>query len=84
MEHIVHVPDYRSGGGLLLSWDENFEIAVSVSGAEVAIKANRAGLVSLARHLLTLAQDEVHEGAHIHLTADQEIESDHDLILERA
>ncbi|MGW2651971.1 Imm32 family immunity protein, partial [Streptomyces sp. NPDC001393] len=38
----------------------------------------------LARHLLTLAQDQVHEGSHIHLTADQEIDSDHDLILERA
>ena len=84
MEHIVQVPDYRPGSGILLSWDEDFEIAVSVSGSEVSIKANREGLVSLARHLLTLAQDQVHEGAHIHLTADQEIDSDHDLILERA
>ncbi|MFI1165379.1 hypothetical protein ACH4UM_17645 [Streptomyces sp. NPDC020801] len=84
MEHIVQVPDYHPSKGLLLSWDEDFEITVSVSGSEVSIKANHAGLVSLARHLLTLAQDQVHEGAHIHLTADQEIESDHDLILERA
>ncbi|MGW4517167.1 Imm32 family immunity protein [Streptomyces sp. NPDC004393] len=84
MEHIVQVPDYRPGGGIQLSWDEDFEIAVSVSGSEVSIKANREGLVSLARHLLTLAQDQVHGGAHIHLTADQEIDSDHDLILERA
>ncbi|WP_420705427.1 Imm32 family immunity protein [Streptomyces sp. NRRL F-2747] len=30
----------------------------------MVIKANRAGLTSLARHLLTLAQQGVHEGSH--------------------
>jgi hypothetical protein len=83
VEHIVHVPDYRPSGGLQFSWDDDFEIAVSVSSTEVTIKANRAGLVTLARHLLTLAQEGVHEGAHLHMTADQEIESKVHLILER-
>lgn len=45
--------------------------------------ANRAGLTSLARHLLTLAQDDVPTGHHLHLTANQEIDSPADLILER-
>ncbi|MEU1625330.1 hypothetical protein ABZ746_08345 [Streptomyces sp. NPDC020096] len=83
MDYIVHVPEYHSGDGLRFSWDDDFEITVSVSFTEVSIKANRAGLVTLARHLLTLAQDGVHEGTHLHLTADQEIDSNVDLILER-
>lgn len=45
--------------------------------------ANRAGLVSLARQLLTLAQEDAPSGAHLHLTAGQEIESAVGLILER-
>jgi hypothetical protein len=83
VEHIVHVPDYHPGAGLRFSWDDDFEIAMSVSSTEVSIKANRAGLVTLARHLLTLAQDGVHEGAHLYMTADQEIDANVDLILER-
>ncbi|MFG1689399.1 hypothetical protein ACGFNP_55275 [Nonomuraea sp. NPDC049269] len=79
----IEVPEYRAGEGLGFAWDENFEIELTVRSTEVVIKANHAGLTSLARHLLTLAQVGVHEGSHIHLTADQEIESDFDLILER-
>jgi hypothetical protein len=84
MDKVISVPDYRADAGLLLSWDEGFEIELSVTEAEVVIKANRAGLTSLARHLLTLAQDGVSGGTHIHLTADQAIDSEIDLILERA
>jgi hypothetical protein len=83
MNRMIDVPEYRPGSGLHFAWDDDFEIELTVSSTEVSIKANRAGLTSLARHLLTLAQDGVHEGAHIHLTADQEIESDRDLIIER-
>ncbi|ALO91266.1 hypothetical protein SHL15_0050 [Streptomyces hygroscopicus subsp. limoneus] len=83
MDRMVDVPDYLPGRGLRFAWDEGFEIEMRVTGTEVTIKANPEGLVSLARHLLTLAQDGVNAGAHVHLTADQEIESEHDLILER-
>ncbi|MEK2479129.1 Imm32 family immunity protein [Streptomyces noursei] len=83
MEQVIVTPDYRPEEGLRFSWDEGFEIMVSVTRSEALIKANRAGLTSLARHLLTLAQEGVSDGAHIHLTADQEIESEIDLILER-
>ncbi|MEV8588704.1 hypothetical protein AB0424_17410 [Streptomyces sp. NPDC051180] len=83
MEHVVFTPDRRPGEGLRFSWDEGFEIAVSVSRSEILVKANRAGLTSLARHLLMLAQEDVTGGMHVHLTADQEIESEIDLILQR-
>ncbi|MCX4586913.1 hypothetical protein [Streptomyces sp. NBC_01481] len=83
MDHVIDVPECRAGEGLRFVWDDDFEIELTVGSTEVVIKANRAGLTSLARHLLTLAQQGVHEGSHIHLTADQEIESEIDLILER-
>ncbi|WP_455565975.1 Imm32 family immunity protein [Nocardiopsis sinuspersici] len=51
---------------------------------DVLIRANRAGLVSVARHLLALAQDEVPVDSHVHLPAGQEIESDIDVVIERA
>ncbi|MFD7107306.1 Imm32 family immunity protein [Streptomyces celluloflavus] len=83
MDRVIDVPERRVDGGLQFVWDDDFEIELTVRSMEVVIKANRAGLTSLARHLLTLAQQGVHEGSHIHLTADQEIESEIDLILER-
>jgi hypothetical protein len=64
-------------------WDDGFEIWLEVSGGEVVLAGNPEGLTSLARHLLTLAQASVSPGAHVHLTAGQEIESASDLILER-
>ncbi|MFD9616613.1 hypothetical protein ACFWB2_04875 [Streptomyces virginiae] len=84
MDQLIDIPEYRVDEGLRFAWDEGFEIELRARSTEVIIKANRAGLISLARHLLTLAQQGVHAGSHVHLTADQEIESDVDLILERA
>ncbi|TDD44435.1 hypothetical protein E1263_40675 [Kribbella antibiotica] len=79
----IEVPEYDVERGLTFEWDDGFVIEVDVSGTEVVVSANRAGLVSLARHLLVLAQDGVPSGHHVHLTADQEIESPVDLVLER-
>jgi hypothetical protein len=83
MDVYVEVPEYDSQRGLHFDWEDGFEISVEVNDSEVVIAANRSGLVSLARHLLTLAQDGVPTGRHIHLTADQEIDSSIDLVLER-
>lgn len=83
MRYTISLPDVTPGDGLRLVWDDNFSIVVSVNPTEVSVKANRAGLISLARHLLTLARDDVRQGTHVHLTADQEIDSSVDLILER-
>lgn len=67
MNTSINVPDYSPERGIELQWDEGFEITAQIDGNVVQIKANRAGLVSLARHLLTLAQAEVPAGRHIHL-----------------
>ncbi|MFF4529687.1 hypothetical protein ACFY1P_10485 [Streptomyces sp. NPDC001407] len=83
MDIVIEIPERRIGEGMRFAWDGDFEIEMAVSEMDVVIKANPAGLTSLARHLLTLAQEGVSEGSHLHLTADQEIESNLDLVLER-
>jgi hypothetical protein len=84
MEMVLRVPEYDASRGLSFEWDEGFEIGVEVlSSSEILVTANRAGLISLARHLLTLSQDGIASGRHLYLTADQELESSVNLILER-
>ena len=69
--------------GFTYRWNDGFEIALTTSSTEIVLSANAAGLISLARHLLTLADPTAPAGSHLHLTADQELTSTFDLILER-
>ena len=65
MEIKLTVPEY-SGEGLKFEWENGFEIKVGINTGEVIISANKAGLVSLAKQMLTLAQDAVPMGYHMH------------------
>jgi len=78
----MNIPESGLNEGLRYEWDFGFEISLELVESEVVLRGNRAGLISLARHLLTLAQEEINPGTHLHLTAGQEIDSDFDLILE--
>jgi hypothetical protein len=62
----IHVPKYGENG-FLFEWEANFSIKCTVNNSAVCIEANKAGLISLARHLLELAQDSVPEFTHFHL-----------------
>ena len=66
MKTEIDIPKYMPEEGLILKWENNFSIIV-LGGDEILIKANCAGLTSLVRHLLTLAQEGVPNGSHIHL-----------------
>jgi hypothetical protein len=58
---------------------------VAVHDGEVLIKADAAGLQSLAAHLLTLADQGVPVGAHVHLEPGVDLEDESvRLIVERA
>lgn len=63
----ISVPEYDSTIGLKFEWEEDPTISTAFQKNEIVISANKDGLVSLARHLLTLAQDKVPQGHHIHL-----------------
>jgi hypothetical protein len=48
-------------------WDDNSEIEVKVEKNQVMLWANKEGLVSLAKHLMKLSEDEHPSGYHFHL-----------------
>ena len=79
------VPEYDPKRGLKLQWDEDFLISVETHGPQVHIRANPAGLRSLARHLLCLAQDGIPQGRHFHLDDLNSLEEGSaELIVERS
>ena len=85
MERLVRIGSYNPATGLHLEWSHGFQIEVQVHSGEVLIRANMAGLTSLAQHLLTLAEDAVPVGTHIHLDASRDLEgTSADLVIERA
>ena len=60
----ISIPEYNNG--IECVWEESFKIKTSAPFDTLTIEANRDGLISLARHLLHLAQDEVPNGSHFH------------------
>lgn len=66
MEIKLEIPEYKNETGLKYNWENGFEINVTKTDNEVLISANKAGLISLAVQLLTLAQDNAPLGCHFH------------------
>jgi len=62
----MEVPKYSSEKGITYKWEDGFEIETVVDNGIISIIANKAGLLSLANHLLNLAQDDVQSGHHLH------------------
>lgn len=65
-----------------LRWEDDFKIRVGIHKNEVTVSANRDGLLSLANHLLALAEEA--SGSHIHLDQYNSLEDGSvELIVER-
>jgi hypothetical protein len=80
----LNVPEYNPSEGFRFLWDDEFEIAIAIDTDCVVIRANEAGLRSLARHLLALAQRQVPSGYHLHLDESNSLEENsHSLIIEK-
>ena len=67
MRFSIEVPSYDRSRGIQLVWDDGHEIWSLNDSGRLYLKANREGLITLARLLLTLAQDDVPLGSHVHL-----------------
>lgn len=63
---ILDIPEYNPENGIRLSWQDGFTIVASANNGALIVTANKAGLISLATQLLTLAQDEIPSGGHLH------------------
>ena len=82
MKYTINTESYN--GTIRLTWEEDAIVECTLSPGETLIRANRDGLISLANHLLTLAQEEVPSGSHIHLDEFNGLEDgSSELILER-
>ena len=63
----IKVPKYDENGIDLL-WEEGFQINCSIYDDDTAcLEANKEGFISLARHMLEMAQDSVPDSTQIHL-----------------
>ena len=81
---VLDIPKYDKNSGLHSHWEEGFEISVKESGSSILISANKAGLVSLAIQLLTLAQDAVPVGCHFHYDSYNSLKSEsNELVIEK-
>lgn len=81
----IEIEPYDKGKGILLKWEEGYSIKIEQEDNETLILANSAGLISLANHLVSLAQNEVAIGTHIHLDEYNSLETDSiGLIIEKA
>lgn len=80
----VEITQYLPQKGLQLNWVDGFIIDTNIENGAIIIRANREGLISLAQHLLTLAQIEVESGNHIHFDDNNSLEEGaSELIIEK-
>lgn len=66
LKKVIEFYEYKPEKGIRYSWEEGFEIKCLIEDDTVSILANKEGLLSLANHLVTLAQDTVPAGDHMH------------------
>lgn len=66
MEVKIEIPKYDRETGIAYLWTDGFELSITADNGAVLIKANKEGLISMANHLLNLAQDSVPKNHHIH------------------
>lgn len=64
---VIQIKEYRPENGIDSEWDDDSLVKTTIDGDAIVIVANAAGLLSLARLLVTLAQANVPSGSHVHL-----------------
>lgn len=80
----VEIPDYVFEKDIKRVWERNFTIKAQIDDNTVIIKANEAGLKSLAKQLCTLAQPSVPIGSHLHYDDSNSLEDGScELIIEK-
>lgn len=84
MKKFAIVSEFNKDTGFQFNWVHGFEINTEVNNEEIYIKANKAGLESLAGILLALAEDKVPNDYHLHLDSYGSLEDGSiDLVLQK-
>ena len=63
----LEIPIYTKETGLTYEWKSDCEIVIKYENGITKLIANKEGLISLAKMLLTLAQDEVPTSCYLYL-----------------
>ena len=80
----MEIPDYSPESGIEYKWENGFEIKAVTNNEVIIITANKAGLISLANHLLNLAQDKIPAGHHLHFDQYNSLEeASNELIIQK-
>lgn len=66
MKKVIEIKEYVKEKGIELTWVDSFMIKCSIEREGVIISANKEGLLSLANHLITLSQESIPTGNHLH------------------
>lgn len=84
MELVIKIPDYKKEEGLKVQWESGFIIETKYNDDKIVLKANKEGLISLATHMLALANEEIPSGYHIHYDETNSLEKGSlELIIEK-
>jgi surfactin synthase thioesterase subunit len=84
MRVVLNIPEYKPEAGFEFKWEADFTIKIMIKNGVTTLQANKEGLISLANHLLNLAQDSVIPGAHFHLDEHNSLdEGSSELIVEK-
>jgi hypothetical protein len=71
----LNIPEYSRERGMIFSWEDGFTIKTGATANQIFITANKEGLISLAKHLLFLAQNETPIDRHFHLDEHNSLEA---------
>jgi len=74
MEIKIEIPEYSPSNGIKYNWENGFDIEAKYDNGRIVLKANKAGLISLANHLLNLAQDKIPKNYHLHFDDSNSLE----------
>lgn len=74
MEIKLEVPEYHPNNGLTYKWENGFDIETKIKEGVIILIANKEGLLSLANHLLNLAQEKIPSGYHLHFDEHNSLE----------
>ena len=65
MQIKLSIPDY-DGNALDVIWEENSNYSLSVEENGVVLRANKQGLISLAKQMIYMAYNNLPTGSHVH------------------
>jgi hypothetical protein len=74
MQITLELPDIPDHGGFVYEWEDGFTIRTEIANGAIILSANKEGLISLARHLLSLSRDEFSNDYQLHLDSYNSLE----------